>query len=70
MATRKTEARPTIRREPVRIDESTPARKDAEVLHARLAATDEPLSLDDNDFGGDPYNSTGRFTAIKADQGS
>jgi len=67
MATRKTEARSTLRREPARIDESMPASKDAEVLHARLQAADEPLSLDDNEYGSDPYNSTGRFTTIKQD---
>jgi hypothetical protein len=44
-----------------------PASKDAEVLHARLQAADEPLSLDDNEYGSDPYNSTGRFTTIKQD---
>ena len=65
MATRKTEPRPTIRREPVRFDAATPAKKPADVLHAKLQSDEEPLALDVDEFGGDPYNSTGRFTTIK-----
>lgn len=65
MATRKPHASAELRREPVRLDEKTPNARDAEVLHSRLQPADEALSLDDDGFGGDPYNSTGRFTLIK-----
>lgn len=68
MATPKTETHGFARRQPVRSESDTPEQKDAEVLHSRLQATDEPLTLDDSDFGGDPYNSTGRFTALDADK--
>ena len=67
MATRKTETRQPVRRQPVRDHADRPSQKDAEVLHSRLQATDVPLTLDDNEFGGDPYNSTGRFTVLKSD---
>lgn len=65
MATRKPESRPALRREPVRFDETASNKKDAEVLHARLQPADELLVIDDDGFGGDPYNSTGRFSQIK-----
>lgn len=38
----------------------------ARVVHAKLK-TPQPLSLDDSDFGTDPYNHTGRFTSLKKD---
>lgn len=65
MTTRKPEPRPALRREPVRYDEKTSTGKEADVLHARLQPADEVLVLDEDGFGGDPYNSTGRFTQIK-----
>ena len=37
--------------------------EDVAVVHSRLEPG-EPLELDDNEFGGDPYNSTGRFSAL------
>ena len=68
MTTRKTEGTsPVDRRRPVQADpEAGEKLRDADVVHARLKANDV-LSIDDGDFGGDPYNSTGRFTALKAD---
>lgn len=36
---------------------------EVEVMHSRLEPS-APLELDDNEFGGDPYNSTGRFSAL------
>ncbi len=65
MTTRKPDSSAELRREPVRYDEKTSTAKDAEVLHSRLQPADEALSFDDDGFGGDPYNSTGRFTQIK-----
>lgn len=69
MTTRKTERATPVRRRPVQGDSDRPGKrdKDAEVVHARLQSTDEPLTLDDSDFGGDPYNTTGRFTTLKDD---
>lgn len=68
MATPKTETREQPRSQPVRSESDTPNKADAEVVHSRLKPTDEPLTLDDSDFGGDPYNSTGRFTALDPDE--
>lgn len=67
MATQKTETSGLPRAQPVRSEPGTSDKTDAEVVHSRLQATDEPLTLDDSDFGGDPYNSTGRFTALDPD---
>ncbi len=61
MTTRKTEF--MVRRQPVRIEPDKKNKGDVEVMHSRLQA-DKPLALDDNEFGGDPYNSTGRFSAL------
>ncbi len=68
MATRKTETRQPMPRQPVELESDSPSKKDAEVLHSRLQSTDDPLTLDDSDFGGDPYNRSGRFTTLNPDK--
>ena len=68
MTTPKSETREPLRRKPVRSESETRSKTDAEVVHSRLQPTDEPLTLDDSDFGGDPYNSTGRFTTLDPDK--
>ncbi len=61
---RKTDSRIPVRRQPVHSgDPEVATREEVEVTHSRLDPS-ESLSLDDADFGGDPYNSTGRFSAI------
>ncbi len=67
MATPKTDTREQPRPQPVRSKSDAPNKADAEVVHSRLEPKDKPLTLDDGDFGGDPYNSTGRFTALDPD---
>lgn len=67
MAFRKTDPRQAVLRRPVQVDRDTPRKEDVEVTHARLKA-EETLSLDDSDPGGDPYNSTGRFSALPPDR--
>lgn len=41
-------------------------RVSTKVVLAKLK-TDQPLTLDDSDFGTDPYNHTGRFTSLQKD---
>ena len=36
------------------------------VIHSRLNSATE-LTIDDSDYGTDPYNRTGRFTVLKRD---
>lgn len=64
MATRKFDPHLQVRRRPVRLESDRLSKEDVEVMHSRLQAA-EPLALDDNDLGGDPYNSTGRFSTLK-----
>ncbi len=67
MAFRKTDSYLAALRRPVRVEADEPSKDDVEVMHARLEA-DETLSLDDSDPGGDPYNSTGRFSTLASDK--
>jgi hypothetical protein len=39
-----------------------------QVLQTALASGSELAIADDGDFGGDPYNSTGQYIALKAKQ--
>lgn len=63
MAAIKNDPRDVLKKQPVYVDPGRDAADDVEVTHARLA-TNEPLTIDDDEFGGDPYNSTGRFSAL------
>ena len=63
MAIRKSDPRPPLQRQPVRADLPGPQQQDADVLHSRLQGSGTALALDD-EFGGDPYNSTGRHTVL------
>ena len=63
MVDRKTELDRVARGRPVR---GSKPDKDRQVVHAKLQA-EEVLSIDDSDFGTDPYNRTGRFTALQKD---
>ena len=63
MAAIKNDPRDVPKKQPVYVDSNRDATDDVEVTHARLE-TNEPLTIDDNEFGGDPYNSTGRFSAL------
>ena len=55
-------ARGRVVREVQRAGES----RTANVVHTKLE-TARPLTIDDGDFGTDPYNHTGRFTSLKKD---
>lgn len=67
MVFRKTDSYQAALRRPVRVEADEPSKEDVEVMHARLEA-EQTLSLDDSDPGGDPYNSTGRFSTLKPDK--
>ena len=66
MAIPKSENAAPVSRKPVRVESDASSDKDAEVVHSKLQPADE-LSFDDGDYGGDPYNTTGKFTVIKQD---
>ena len=67
MVDRKTDVSQAVRGQPIRAAGTTPSKHDAQVVHAKLQPEEEALSLDDGDFGTDPYNRTGRFTVLKRD---
>lgn len=41
-------------------------RRDITIVHARLQASQVLTLADENDFGGDPYNSTGQHATLGA----
>ena len=63
MAVRNNESPASLKRRPVRVEPKDPSQDEVEVTHSQLEPN-EPLSFDDDEFGGDPYNSTGRFSAL------
>ena len=63
MAVRNNESPASLKRRPVQVESQDPTQDEVEVTHSRLEPS-EPLSIDDDEFGGDPYNSTGRFSAL------
>jgi len=66
MTTRKAGLQEFALRRPVNFEAEKTTKKDVEVVHANLQ-TSEPLMLaDDQDGGGDPYNSTGQHATLGA----
>ena len=63
MVVRKSDSRERVRRQPARVESREQNTEDVEITHSRLEPG-EPLTLDVDEFGGDPYNSTGRFSAL------
>lgn len=66
MVDRKTNPTQPVRGQAMRASPSPSAQTDARVVHHKLTAKVE-LTIDDSDFGTDPYNRTGRFTVLEKD---
>ena len=54
-----------VRKAPVRLDTDL---HDVQVLRSSIKDVDGLAIADDNDIGGDPYNSTGQHCIIKTDK--